>query len=123
MTRAKFSKIYGVLPVNAYKDFPEDAIDIPDALYDKYLNAEISGFDIVNGVVVERLPEKASKQSRINALNVEYEKDLVSLNNAWVSAKRVDGPNEEERLSVINAQITARMQKLQSDIQAILTEQ
>lgn len=66
---------------------------------------------------------KPSKQSRINALNVEYEKDLVALNNAWVSAKRVDGPNEEARLSIINAQITARGQKLQSDIQAILTEQ
>lgn len=68
-------------------------------------------------------PIVPSKQSRINALNAEYEKDLTALNNAWVSAKRVDGANEDARLAIINAQITARGQKLQSDIQAILMEQ
>lgn len=124
MTIAKYSpSTGGIYPEDVYENFPEDALNIPNDLYQRFKNGEISGFSVMAGVVVEKSPEKPSKQSRINALNAEYEKDLVALNNAWVSAKRVDGPNEEARLSIINAQITARGQKLQSDIQAILTEQ
>lgn len=36
-----------------YKTLPDDAIDIPDDLYKKFLDAKISGFDAVDGVVID----------------------------------------------------------------------
>lgn len=51
--QAKFSKsIGGIYPINAYKTFPEDAIDIPTALYNKFTSGQISALDVVGEKVV-----------------------------------------------------------------------
>jgi hypothetical protein len=56
MIHAKFSKTTGgVYPLDVYKTFPEDALDIPAALYSKFKNSEIMGFDVIDGKVVAPL--------------------------------------------------------------------
>jgi hypothetical protein len=42
----------GIYPTNVYKEFPADAIDIPDELYLKFKSGEISRFNVVNGQIV-----------------------------------------------------------------------
>lgn len=55
MSKAKFSQsTQGIYPKNAFKQFPDDALDIPDDLYAKFQSGEIPGFDVVNGQVVEK---------------------------------------------------------------------
>ena len=54
--RAKFSKTTGgIYPTKMYKTFPDDAVDIPVDLYEKYKNGTITGFDIDDtGAVIEK---------------------------------------------------------------------
>lgn len=62
--KAKFSpSTSGIYPVDAYKEFPSDAIDIPNALYAKFQNGEISGVTIVNGAIV-KIPDAPSSDPR-----------------------------------------------------------
>lgn len=71
MTKAKFSPTHrGIYPTSVYKTFPEDSLDIPDALYAEYISGQISGFGVLNGTVVsldvlpkpiERLRSEKSK--------------------------------------------------------------
>lgn len=67
--KAVYSKSNGgIYVVGISKNIPEDALDIPDALYEKYLNAEISQLDVVNGIVVEYLPlPKSIEQLQIES--------------------------------------------------------
>lgn len=52
--KAKYSQATGGLyPYNACKEFPEDAIDIDEALYARFLSGEISAFTVVSGGVME----------------------------------------------------------------------
>jgi hypothetical protein len=58
---AKYSKSTGgIYPTNIYDTFPDDALPIPDALYEQYRKAEISGFDVVDGTVVEKIIQSPS---------------------------------------------------------------
>jgi hypothetical protein len=51
---AKYSKsTHGIYPRAVYDTFPSDAIDIPDVLYQRFKNGELSKFDIVDGNVIE----------------------------------------------------------------------
>ena len=62
--KAKFSpSTEGIYPVDAYVEFPSDALDIPNALYAKFQNAEISGLTVVNGVVV-KIPDAPPSDPR-----------------------------------------------------------
>lgn len=47
----------GVYPLNVYKEFPQDAIDVPEELYVKFQNGEISGLTVLNGELVATSPE------------------------------------------------------------------
>lgn len=61
MTKAKYSpSTGGIYPTDAYAEFPEDALSIPDALYAKYQAGEIAGFRVTEGgKVVEFVPPAA----------------------------------------------------------------
>lgn len=55
--KAKFSpSTNGVYPVDAYAEFPSDAIDIPTALYTKFTKGLINSFTVVDGAAVEYKP-------------------------------------------------------------------
>lgn len=121
--KAKFSQITGgIYPVSVYSEFPPDALDIPENLYEKYKSGEISGFSIVDGAISESISNLASKTSRINALQIEYESDRNKLNMAWLSAIIADGAQETARKAIISTQMTDLQTKLQADIAAILAE-
>lgn len=52
MANAKYSpSTNGIYPTAVYEEFPEDAFDIPDELYDQFRAGELPGFTVVNGVV------------------------------------------------------------------------
>ena len=51
---AKYSKSTGgIYPTAVYKEFPADALAIPDDLYEKFKKGELASFDVVAGAVVE----------------------------------------------------------------------
>lgn len=77
--KAKYSKSTGgIYPASAFKTQPEDAIDIPDALYAKFLNAEMSRFDVVNGEVVEYVPPPPTPEQLQAKSNAEARDYLLS---------------------------------------------
>ena len=79
MTKAKYSKSTGgIYPVSAFKTFPDDAKDIPDALYIKFQNAEISRLDVVNGQVVEYVPPPPTPEQLQAKTNAEARAYLAS---------------------------------------------
>lgn len=52
---AKFSpSTGGIYPTAAYKTFPDDALDIPNELYDRFSSGEVSALSVVNNIVVEK---------------------------------------------------------------------
>lgn len=54
MSHAKFSpSTRGIYPENVYAETPSDAVDIPDNLYQDYLNGNISAFTVIGGEVVQ----------------------------------------------------------------------
>lgn len=68
---AKYSKISnGIYPLSVYQTFPADALDIPVALYERFKNGEIYGFDInAKGEVIEKAsrpqtPEEVSAKMK-----------------------------------------------------------
>lgn len=75
MAKAKFSQSTGgIYPVSAYVRVPQDAADVPDALYAKFQSGEITGFAVLAGVVVAYVPPaptladlKTAKNTEINA--------------------------------------------------------
>ena len=77
--KAKYSKSTGgIYPVSAFKTFPDDALDIPDALYEKFQNAEISRLDVVNGEVVEYVPPPPTPEQLQAQTNAEARSYLAS---------------------------------------------
>lgn len=109
MTKAKFSKqTGGIYPPEIYSTFPDDAIDIPDDLYKKFQNSEISGFDVIDGVVVEKLPAPMTFSKALAALNAQFQADVLVLNNAYAMAILVDGPTEVAKQTAIRTQYEAR---------------
>lgn len=88
--KAKYSKSTGgIYPVSAFKTFPDDALDIPDALYIKFQNAEISRLDVVNGEVVEFVPTSPTvdelKQLKISEINADFEQSMQQITNGYPS--------------------------------------
>jgi hypothetical protein len=58
---AKYSQSTGgIYPTHIYNTYPEDALPIPDALYERFRAAEISAFDVVDGIVVEKVIQPPS---------------------------------------------------------------
>lgn len=80
--KAKFSpSTGGIYPIAAFKTFPEDAVDITDAIYDKFTSGEISALALVNGAVVEK-PEVIAtldnvKAEKLNEIRTAYEADAT----------------------------------------------
>lgn len=73
MSKAKFSKFNGgIYPTDVYKTFPEDAIDIPNDLYNQFKSGAFAGFDVVSGVVVAKnfQPSLPSKFELLDTITV-----------------------------------------------------
>ena len=73
MSKAKYSPSNGgIYPTNAYKKFPQDAVDIPDDLYLKFQSGEISGITLSNNIFVatEFKPSTPSKESLLSSITV-----------------------------------------------------
>ena len=76
---AKFSKLTGgIYPLAAFKTFPEDAIDIPEALYDKYKNGEVSCLTVTAGVVSEFVEEPLNGNALTRSQISEIESSVTS---------------------------------------------
>ncbi|MGJ0509071.1 MAG: hypothetical protein ACR652_18510 [Methylocystis sp.] len=72
---AKFSKkTGGVYPINVFKQFPKDALDIPDDLYADFKSAKIEGFDVSDGKVVAKVsePQKTSDPAQTQIDELEF---------------------------------------------------
>ncbi len=99
--KAKFSKSTGgIYPVSAFKIFPDDAKDIPDALYIKFQDAEISRLDVVNGEVVEFASAPPTtdelKQLKVAEINAAFEQDMQPIINGIPAIERESWRKQEE---------------------------
>lgn len=98
--RAKYSKTTGgIYPLAAYKTFPTDAKDIPDNFYEQYLDGAISGFDVVNEVVIAIEPTPAAPLSKTKFTSLEW----------------LDRFTQQEQLAVVAASMTSSQVKLVYD--------
>lgn len=121
---AKYSNTTGgIYPISAYKEFPEDSIDIPSHLYLKFQNGEISGFKVFDGYVVAASHSISSKESRIDLIQSIYESDMDKLNRAWLSSLISNGEGQSSRQASIKLQMNALNDALDADILYILMEQ
>lgn len=99
--KAKYSKSTGgIYPVSAFKKFPDDALDIPDTLYARFQNGEISRFDVVNGEVVEFVPAPPTVEELIAAkrsdINVAFEKAMTHVISDIPAIERESWKKQED---------------------------
>lgn len=77
---AKFSpSTKGVYPVAVFESFPPDALDIPEELYEKFCNGEVSGFAVRNAIVIETVAEVTLdklKQAKIAEITAAFSAEI-----------------------------------------------
>lgn len=90
MIKAKFSpKTGGIYPIDVYKNFPADAMDIPQYLYDKYLKGEIIGFTANTGELEGSEPLPPTYNENILELEASItsrrvREAILGIDNGWL---------------------------------------
>lgn len=93
--RAKYSKSTGgIYVVDVSKSIPDDALDIPDALYARFQSAEISRFDVVNGDVVEYVLPPPTNDELAASIRAVRDRKIADI--AW----RYERTARQERLGI-----------------------
>jgi hypothetical protein len=98
---AKFSpSTQGIYPTKVYKDFPEDAIDIPEALYVKYQTGEVIALSVINGAVVEKPPAvKTTEQliaEQLSIINRDSENAIKTITQTYPASEVLSWPKQEQ---------------------------
>ncbi len=77
---AKYSKISdGIYPLSVYQTFPADALDIPVALYERFKNGEIYGFDVdAKGEVIEKAARPQTPEEVLAKLQSDTRIAIIS---------------------------------------------
>lgn len=99
MEKAKYSPSNnGIYPCSVYKEFPSGAIEIPDDLYKKFQNGEISGFDVIDDVVIEKQPEEIIPDRSMEIISRLKQIDKETLRPLRAVYAGTDTPEDHAKL-------------------------